>query len=368
MLRRGLVISACLFVCSFALLLASTPRAEAFIYWANETGYSIGRANNNGTGVNQNFITGLGRVFDVAVDDAHIYWTTWDAIGRASLDGTDVNPTFITGIKPTGLTVDDDHIYWSDYTGYIARAAKDGTGVNRTWIDCLATPSSLTLHAGYFYWVWWAPNAVDPFIARDNPPADGGTVSHTDILGSYWIRPTYALCATASHLWWRSDGSIGRASTPYGLNPNRDYITGLEGYGGGLAALDSHLYYTTTGFYEGPANVGRVNTDGTGVDNAFITGCQTPSGVAADELTAATSLAAMADQIDATELTAGGLPSLVTKLRNAEAALDRGNVKAALKIVDATINEMEAQAGKKIPVDTAERWITALGLIRVHIV
>ena len=61
---RGLVLLG-LLVSSFALLLALTPRAEAFVYWTNQTGYSIGRANNNATGVNQNFITGLDRVFDV---------------------------------------------------------------------------------------------------------------------------------------------------------------------------------------------------------------------------------------------------------------------------------------------------------------
>ena len=117
---RGLVLLG-LLVCSFALLLALTPRAEAFVYWTNQTGYSIGRANNNGTGVNQNFITGLGRVFDIVVDDYHIFWTGWNSIGRASLDGTNVNNSFITGITPTGLTLYDHHVYWSDYSGYIGR-------------------------------------------------------------------------------------------------------------------------------------------------------------------------------------------------------------------------------------------------------
>jgi hypothetical protein len=226
----------------------------------------------------------------------------------------------------------------------------------------------VTQHLGYFYWAWWSPNVSTPFIARDNPTSDGGTVSHTNVLGDYWIHDTYALLATSSHLWWRSDGTIGRASTPYGLNPDRNYITGLTGYGSGLAAYDDHLYYTTTGFYEGPANIGRVKTDGSSVNNAFITGCQTPSGVIVDGGSAATSVAALAGQIDAAELTAGGLPSLVKKLTNAKAALDRGNVKTALNIVDAAVNEIEAQSGKKIPAETAERWITALTLIKVHIV
>ena len=71
---RGIVLLAML-LCSFALLLVLTQKAEAFVYWTNETGFSIGRANTDGSGVNQDFITGLGHVKDVAVDDAHIYWT-----------------------------------------------------------------------------------------------------------------------------------------------------------------------------------------------------------------------------------------------------------------------------------------------------
>ena len=357
-----------LLVGSFVLFLALTPRAEAFVYWTNETGYSIGRANNNGTGVNQNFITGLGRIFDVYVDDWHIWWTDWDSIGRASLDGTNVTPDFITGIKPTGITIYDHHVYWSDYTGYIGRAGTDGTGINRTWINCKANPYNVTQHLGYFYWVWWAPNVSCPFIARDNPTSSGGTVSHTNILGDYWIDDVQGLCATASHIWWRSYDTIGRASTPYGLSPDRNYITGLEGYGSGLAAYDDHLYYTTTGFWEGPANIGRVKNDGSGLNNAFITGCQTPAGVAVDGGSAAASVAGVADQIARAKLPKSLVNRLVQKLRTARTALRGGHPKTALKNVNAVINEIEANAGKKIPAATAERWIRVLRLVKVHIV
>jgi hypothetical protein len=368
---RGAVLLA-LIVCSSALLLALAQRAEAFVYWTNQTGYSIGRANTSGTGVNQGFITGLGRVVDVVVDDYHIYWTRlgYGEIGRAGLDGTNVNPSFITGCSsPDGLAIYNDHIYWANYTGTIGRAATDGTGVNQVWIDCKATPYNLTQHAGYFYWEWYSPAVSTPFVARMNPTtSSGGTVSHSNILGDYWIHPVYGLCATASHLYWRSDGAIGRASTPYGLSPDRNFITGLEGYGGGLAALDSHLYFTTTGFLEGPANIGRVGTDGSGLNNDFITGCQTPSGVAADDLSAATSVAGVAQQIAGARLPKRLVSRLVQKLRDARAALRGGHPKTALNILDATINEIRAQAGRKIPAATAERWITVLRLIKVHVV
>ena len=62
---------------------------------------AIGRANLNGTRVNQRFISGLDDPGSVAVNAAHVYWTTtvYDsatdrvatAIGRANLDGTGVD-------------------------------------------------------------------------------------------------------------------------------------------------------------------------------------------------------------------------------------------------------------------------------------
>src|SRR4249920_4219609 len=57
---------------------------------ASSEGDAIGRANLNGTGANQNFITGIGFPIGVAVDPGHVYWADLhtDAIGRANLDGS----------------------------------------------------------------------------------------------------------------------------------------------------------------------------------------------------------------------------------------------------------------------------------------
>jgi hypothetical protein len=51
----------------------------------------------------------------LAVDDAHIYWTSnLRSIGRANLDGTNPDPNFIpTPARPGDLAVDSGHIYWS---------------------------------------------------------------------------------------------------------------------------------------------------------------------------------------------------------------------------------------------------------------
>jgi low-density lipoprotein receptor class B len=67
------------------------------LYWAND--YSIGRANLNGTGVNQRFITGASFPDAIAAGSRYLYWTNQNsyAIGRARLDGTDVNQRFVAG-------------------------------------------------------------------------------------------------------------------------------------------------------------------------------------------------------------------------------------------------------------------------------
>jgi Low-density lipoprotein receptor repeat class B len=47
----------------------------------------------------------------------HIYWSDEgsDTVGRANIDGTGVNQSFITGASvPNGLAVDTGHVYWTN--------------------------------------------------------------------------------------------------------------------------------------------------------------------------------------------------------------------------------------------------------------
>src|SRR5262245_59008384 len=122
------------------LTLTFPPRADAFVYWANDDGDSttIGRANPDGTGVNQSFIAGAIQPCGPAVDSTHLYWGNGggDTIGRANLDGSQVSQSFIVGAnQPCGVTTDAGHLYWTNAgTDTIGRADLDGTGVNQNFI------------------------------------------------------------------------------------------------------------------------------------------------------------------------------------------------------------------------------------------
>jgi len=80
----------------------------------NRSGTTIGRANLDGSAINESFVTGADSPAGVAVSGPYVYWanfggphgTRGSTIGRAKLDGTGANQHFITGAKsPGGITV-----------------------------------------------------------------------------------------------------------------------------------------------------------------------------------------------------------------------------------------------------------------------
>jgi hypothetical protein len=92
----------------------------AHVNWADGLAGTIGRANLDGSQATDEFVNAAGGdcgtvapgsrgPAGAAVDGTHVYWTNpdQDTIGRANLDGSGVTQTFITGaLYPTGIAVE----------------------------------------------------------------------------------------------------------------------------------------------------------------------------------------------------------------------------------------------------------------------
>jgi Low-density lipoprotein receptor repeat class B len=222
------------------------------IYWANPSANTIGRANLDGTGANQSFISGASKPQYVAVDGAHVYWTNAatgvngaGTIGRANLDGTSADQSFIVGASnPQGIAVDGSFVYWAnagttEATRAIGRANLDGTSPSQSFVAVTrgtSGPSGIAVNASFIYWANSGPN----FIGRAN--LDGTSPNQSFI--ERVIQPR-GLALDGSHLYWANNTtfitpSIGRAKLD-GSEVNGNLITTNDALG--LAVDGAHLYW-----------------------------------------------------------------------------------------------------------------------------
>jgi len=247
----------------------------AGIYWTNPGNATIGHANLDGTGVNNNFMTYYGPS-GIDTDGTYLYWTwsgccssyDYQHIARSNLDGTGLNNDFINShAYPSSIAVDGTHIYWGDEfsasTGSlprptsIGRANLDGTGANNTFIGGV-DPSSIAIDSKYLYWTDFVSNT----IGRAN--LDGTGVNNSFITGA--IHPN-GLVTDGTYLYWGNTdtscgycnfGSIGRANLD-GTGVNNNFIHGV--YNANDVATDgTYLYWTTR-----QSTIYRANLDGSAV-------------------------------------------------------------------------------------------------------
>jgi hypothetical protein len=169
---------------------------------------AIGRANLNGTGVDPNFISGITLpAGGLAVDGSHLYWTSYlnaglslsagpfpGAIGRANLNGTGVQENFISA-NPTaaGVAVDEARVWWinsapkgtgptpgaaSILVDGLERANLDGTGAEFVIEprDAFFFGSGIAVNDTHVYWSGFAS------IGRSN--LDGSSVDQCFITGA----------------------------------------------------------------------------------------------------------------------------------------------------------------------------------------
>jgi len=272
-------------------ILAIAARADAFVYWTQlppprvfTTLGALYRGNLDGTGTQVLTEAGF-NPYGVAVDGAHLYWSGPPGkIARANLDGTGVDQSFITDLNPPegsliyGVAVGGGHVYWTNANaGTIGRANLDGTGVNRTFIAGASDPVGVAVDGAHVYWA----NFDTDTIGRAN--LDGTGVNQSFISGASDPR---GVAVDGSHVYWGGTG-IGRATLDgTGVEPSFIALNAL-----GMAVDGAHLYWANLGagatgtasLYSHSAGIGRSNIDGSGVDQCFIAGADA-YGVAVDPL------------------------------------------------------------------------------------
>jgi Ca2+-binding RTX toxin-like protein len=162
-------------------------QADAFVYWTNFRTGTIGRANLDGTGANQSFITGADTPAGVAVDRDYIYWTNQDEsvgwpIGIARLAGTSVFPNSVLDAHAVGdgVAVDLNFIYWTS-SSTIAVAPKGiFTPINFFFITGANRPGGVAFDGAHVYWTNQGANR----IGRAN--LDGSGVDQSFITGAHF--------------------------------------------------------------------------------------------------------------------------------------------------------------------------------------
>jgi Big-like domain-containing protein len=266
---------------ALSLSLGLAPRADAFIYWASETGDSIGRAELNGTGTDQSFVENAdGPCGDVAVDGAHIYWANYgnDTIGRANLNGSGVDQNFIAGTDPCQVAVDATHVYWGNYgNGTIGRANLDGTAAVQNFVTGATELGGLALTPTEVYWTnRGAVNTIGR-AALSTP----GSPNQSFVTGA--SSPT-GMTVDATHVYWanQSIDTIGRAAISDPGSPNQSFVTTAD-VPCGIAVTPTHIFWSNNG----PDTIGRAplaDPNGPDKNQSFVTGATDGCGLVLDAL------------------------------------------------------------------------------------
>ena len=265
-----------------ALSLSPSHAHGNFVYWANETSPgSIGRAKINGTGANNNFITGLDQPQAVAVDSKFIYWVegSMNRIGRANLDGTGVNLNFITAgvTTPNGVAVTaNSGIYWVNRVGADTVGHADIDGGNP--VGTFFTTGSIDIcgFAADQSFLYWLTSSGDLRIGRAPLSGTGPDPN--------FITVANAGCGVAvdpSFLYWDANDSIGRVPVGAG-SPDITFIpAAAAGEPCGVAVNSQYVFWGNLTGTTGPDFIGRANINGNAPNAQLIPGTARACGLAA---------------------------------------------------------------------------------------
>jgi hypothetical protein len=277
--RRGLVLSA-LIGSVLLLVLAVAPSAEAYVYYSSFG--TIGRAENNGSVPEPEFIKTPGFVCGIAVDAGHIYWGDHNSqtIGRANIDGSQVEPKFIQNAgEACGVAVNSTRIYWTSLNGLIGHANIDGSMATTQASPGGSSACGIAVDADGVYYNTKGGSGYVIYRAEPDTPAQP--------IGTIGVTPTgyCGLAVAAGRLYWANGGP---GSTSTGLwsatttPPSAPVLLAQTEQEVWAVATDGSQAYWST--YAGGA-VNRVGTDGvTPPEKGILTGLHESAGLAIDGL------------------------------------------------------------------------------------
>jgi virginiamycin B lyase len=276
-----------LVVLALCLGLVFGSTAHGYVYWGNNCGNivgslddTIGRANLDGSVVDERFIIGVQSPCFPTLDDQYLYWGSVGpatrGIGRARLDGTDLINSFLGVLdanSPNGVDTDGSYLYYacgeSSVCGKIARANVDGTNVTPDFITtgALTTPCGVAVDDTH---VWWGSPATNS-IGRAN--IDGTNADNLFITGA--VAPCGVVSDGTNVVWTNTGGSTIGIANVDGTEVDQSFITGANNPCG-IDFDDEHLYWAN----KGNGTIARASA--TEIDQSFITGATKPCGVVVD--------------------------------------------------------------------------------------
>jgi hypothetical protein len=126
------------------------------------------------------------------------------------------------------------------------------------------------------------------------------------------------------------------------------------------ARADAFVYWANFG----TGTIGRADLDGSGANQAFITGASSPLGVAVDAPATPPTIADLIDSVEALELPHGIENSLLKKLTGAQRNLDADDLDGACDKLASFLDQVRAQSGKKIDAADADDLIAEAEAVR----
>lgn len=344
---------------------AADPQAD--IYWSANpvTGNSVIGHIPRGTTATSFLYTGLAGAQAMASDGTYLYWSTPNVIWRAPLAGGAAPEQFLTGqFNAQAIAIDAPNglIYWADaVTQSIGRTLLlPGQPVVNNVIHPLGgAPNGLAVDEknGYLYWAMDG-NAT---IGRAKVVGTPSIVVTNGYLSG--LEGAQGVAVDGTYLYWANGVSgIGRAPLDGSSPPNGAFVP-LAAVGPhtstgsdrptAMAVDAGYIYWANHRDYA----IGQAPIGGGTPSNTFVRTLVDPTGIALRVQSVSPgplppppppTISALRTGVQVLGAPHGVEHSLLAKLDAAQRAADSGQAARACDSLDAFVNAVRAQGGKKI--------------------